>query len=374
MNIIIRWFALAILLFFPALALACRCAPPSPDLKTPLALVESRLSRSNIVFEGTVDHIEVQGWPLKVVPGKTVSAEIKIVTTFSDVRIYRGTTRPPFVVETGIGGGDCGYPFEKGRSYLVAASSNESGQLSTGICSATEPLESAGTALRLLRGEPPASEDLRDLSVDSLDDSTPAPEPKKLCGRVRLPKGIKIGEVDVHVWRFDEELKFVPMSLEEEQTKRNGSFCFTGLDPGKYLIGAMANADYDGSRYIGYYPHTAHRSEAKPIEFSGAKADSKIEFPLARQPLYTLRGRVEGLGLQDVKVMLMGDDFDIFNAPEPAVPNEDGSFQFENVPPGQYSLFAITGDEERLTFLSSALEFEVTGNREGLKLDLVQRK
>ena len=57
---------------------------------------------------------------------------------------------------------------------------------------------------------------------------------------------------------------------------------------------------------------------------------------------------------------------------KPAVPNEDDSFQFDNIPPGLYSLFAVTGDDEKMTFLSAALEFEVTGNREGLKLELIQ--
>jgi hypothetical protein len=373
-TLIIRRLALVIVLIFSTLATACHCASPPPNLKTPLALAEWRLSRSDVVFEGSVDHIDVKGWPLKVVPGTTLSTAIRIAVTFSDVRIYRGTTRPPFVVETGIGTGDCGYPFEKGRSYLVAASPNESGQLSTGICSATQPLESAGTTLRMLRGEPPASDDLRDLSIDSLDGSTPASGPRKLCGRVKLPKGVKLGEVDVHVWKFDDELKFIPVALDEEQARPNGSFCFTRLGPGKYLIGAQSNAEYDGFRYVGYYPHTAQRSEAKPIEFSGSKSDPKVEFPLVRQSLYTLRGSVEGTGLQDVKILLMGADFDIFNAPEPAVPNEDGSFRFNNVPPGRYSLFATTGDDDKVTFLSAALEFEVTGNREGLKLELIPRK
>ncbi len=375
MNILItRRLALAFLFVFPVLAFACTCAPPSRNLKTPLARAESSLSGSDIVFEGTVDHIDIKGWPLKVLPGTTLSTAIRIVVTFSDVRTYRGTTRPPLVVETGIGAGDCGYPFEKGRSYLVAASPNESGQLSTGICSATQPLESAGTALRMLRGEPPASDDLRDLSIDSLDDSTPASGPGKLCGRVKLPKGVKIGEVDVHVWRFDDQLKFIPVALDEEQARPNGSFCFTRLDPGKYLIGAQSNAEYDGFRYVGYYPHTAQRSGAKPVEFSGSKSEPKVEFPLVRQPLYTLRGSVEGTGLQDVKVMLWGSDLDIFTAIEPVTPNEDGSFRFDNVPPGQYSLFATTGDDDKVTFLSTALEFEVTGNREGLKLELIPRK
>jgi hypothetical protein len=42
------------------------------------------------------------------------------------------------VVSTGLGNGDCGYPFQVGTTYLVYAS-NDSGKLSTSICSGTSP-------------------------------------------------------------------------------------------------------------------------------------------------------------------------------------------------------------------------------------------
>jgi hypothetical protein len=41
------------------------------------------------------------------------------------------------VVETGLGGGDCGYAFIRGSDYIVYASKKQGGALSTGICSPT---------------------------------------------------------------------------------------------------------------------------------------------------------------------------------------------------------------------------------------------
>lgn len=53
---------------------------------------------------------------------------------------------------TGIGGGDCGYPFVRGESYLVyAAPQNGDGRLHTGICSETTPAVRAGGVLPELR-------------------------------------------------------------------------------------------------------------------------------------------------------------------------------------------------------------------------------
>jgi hypothetical protein len=55
------------------------------------------------------------------------------------------------IVYTGSGGGDCGYPFVVGTSYLVYAGVGSDGRLSTGICSGTQPEIMVGGLLRQLR-------------------------------------------------------------------------------------------------------------------------------------------------------------------------------------------------------------------------------
>lgn len=55
-------------------------------------------------------------------------------------------------VYTGMGGGDCGYPFVPGVSYLVyAGQQNGDGRLHAGICSATAPAVRVGGVLPELR-------------------------------------------------------------------------------------------------------------------------------------------------------------------------------------------------------------------------------
>ena len=48
---------------------------------------------------------------------------------------------------TGLGGGDCGYPFQTGADYVVYAYMNSDGHLETGICSRTRPLAQAADDL-----------------------------------------------------------------------------------------------------------------------------------------------------------------------------------------------------------------------------------
>lgn len=125
------------------------------------------------------------------------------------------------------------------------------------------------------------------------------------------------------------------------------------------LIWAHANAEYDGFRYIGYDPHTARRSEAKPVEFSGSKADSKIGFPLVRQPLHTLRGRIDGTGLQGVKIMLMGGRISVFSLQSSRErPTRMALVSSTMFHPANTLRLGRTFNDDKITFLSSALDLK----------------
>lgn len=66
---------------------------------------------------------------------------------------FKGVQPGEIEVVTGAGGGDCGYDFREGRTYLVYAHRNQAtGQLGAGICSRTAPVEEAGEDLEYLRG------------------------------------------------------------------------------------------------------------------------------------------------------------------------------------------------------------------------------
>lgn len=56
--------------------------------------------------------------------------------TFKVDRFWKGTDSSEVVVYTGVGGGDCGFRFHKGESYIVFGNVFEN-RLHTGICSYT---------------------------------------------------------------------------------------------------------------------------------------------------------------------------------------------------------------------------------------------
>ena len=91
--------------------------------------------------------------------GKTVAMEklphpevdASYAAHFSIEEGFRGTSGSEIVVYTGAGGGDCGYPFEPGTSYVVYATRDAGNRLHASICSQTRPAVMMAGALRELR-------------------------------------------------------------------------------------------------------------------------------------------------------------------------------------------------------------------------------
>lgn len=74
---------------------------------------------------------------------------------FQVVEAFRGVTTSEIDVYTGAGGGDCGYSFIVGSSYLVYSSQAAGApRLTTGICSRTQMLSQASEDLAYLRSVP----------------------------------------------------------------------------------------------------------------------------------------------------------------------------------------------------------------------------
>jgi hypothetical protein len=370
---ILRRLLVLFLFMSPTLAAACYCYRAAA---TPRAEAASSIAQSGVIFEGLVDHINSDGWPPKPVPGKTVSTTPVRRAVFSHVRFYKGEYPEQVELDAGSGGADCGYTFGTGRSYLVFASKDKSGGLRAGICVVTAPLEYAGAALRLLRGEPPSREDLRKFPLRPKAPSASELSKRKLCGNITLPEGAWQGLLTVHLWKAGQG-DLLPFKSEETIAKPDGSFCFTWVEPGKYLIGAFEDvALHEGSRYAGYYPGVAERSDAKPIDFPvGGKADL-VAFPLIRQSLYTVRGRIQGPDNVFLRITLLSSNPDALSQLQDKSPNFDGSFRFDNVPPGNYSAFAFVADgfDHTKTFLSAAIDVRVSANVDGLVLEVIPKK
>lgn len=291
------------------------------------------------------------------------------------MRIYRGDLPKQFVIETGLGGGDCGYPFVNGKSYLVDAWLDEAGNLTTGICGATRPLEYAGTVLRLLHNEPPTARDLADVRNEEKH-SQSASDAQQLCGKVEFPKGIKAHASRVYFWRAEQQE--IPMPLEELETEQDGAFCIGWLDAGRYVIGAIDEADSDSqhSRYASYYPGVRDRSQAVPVVIPDKGAMPRVDFALMRKPHHAVRGYVRGApegGNDSLMVLLLNNDSDPFHQIEPIPLGAHGFFEFHDVPSGAYSAAAFTvhEDDDSITVVSTVVLVNVESNVNGLTLEFV---
>ena len=129
-------FAAVVLL--PSAADACSCRASAPACEAAWS--------ATAVFVGRVESIE----PIQVAgrPSRFASKRVR----FKVMEAFTGPRETEAVIDTGSGGGDCGYRFRQGREYLVYAQKDgTSGRLTVSTCSRTSMLESAAADLAYLR-------------------------------------------------------------------------------------------------------------------------------------------------------------------------------------------------------------------------------
>lgn len=88
--------------------------------------------------------------------------------------VFRGEVTKSSALYTGQGGGDCGYAFEVGESYLIYAHRPPTGELTTGICSRTRTITDAADDLAYLRG--PAA---KPSGLGSIQGTAKYPDPRQ---------------------------------------------------------------------------------------------------------------------------------------------------------------------------------------------------
>jgi hypothetical protein len=110
-----------------SVAVACTCVPPpSPT--------EAREDAA-AVFSGKVVQIK------RHKPAEDIFGGVEVV--FRINQAWKGVGNRTVSVFTSSQSAACGYSFSKGHTYLVYASANSRGRLSTSICSRTKRLKNA---------------------------------------------------------------------------------------------------------------------------------------------------------------------------------------------------------------------------------------
>lgn len=175
------------------------------------------LAHASSMVLGTVESVRVvdQRSSPEAFPGRRRVFSVKVVEDF------RGLSKPgdEIEVETGLGGGDCGYGFRLGERYLIDVYAHD-GRLSTGICSKTAPEAAAGLILRELRAETSRAR-LPDLSGSVIRYSAETGEQSKMP--------TPVPDVPVTLTASDG-------TVFRSVTEEDGVYQIATLTPGEYTV------------------------------------------------------------------------------------------------------------------------------------------
>lgn len=129
--------AVTLMILTQAKGVACTCLVSSPSQPLRRQVTQAR-NDSRALFSGKV--LEIAEDP------QTSSLTVKLKVE----RVWKGSIPAEVVIETGRGGGDCGYGFEVGERYLVYVSGSNELKMQTNICQRTARLSEAASDLKIL--------------------------------------------------------------------------------------------------------------------------------------------------------------------------------------------------------------------------------
>jgi Tissue inhibitor of metalloproteinase len=234
----------------------------------------------------------------------------------------------PITVSTGIGFGDCGFPFEKGETYLVYAYESD-GKLKTSVCSRTKHYSR--------------------ISEDEWDFLNSVANVKWSGGRVfgnvsivKRRKDADSGTREITGPLARASLKLIDgRGAREIQTDENGNYLIDGLAAEKYRLELVPPERYmlDRNAYVMY----SRQQNWEPREFEMRQGGCNEEnFKLINDS--SVRGRVfgkDGKVLAKATVQLIPSNSpDSLNVDEvyEAESNSKGEYELRAVPTGSYFL------------------------------------
>lgn len=407
--------------FFAVPAWACSCiGTPSPCIAA---------GQSAAVFVGTV----------------TEFAEPSRITRLGRYELTRRTARfrvsevlsgipawqKEIAILTGHGGGDCGFRFEPGTTYVVYAYRNRQGDLETGICSRTREISSAAEDLDYIRRNANAG-DTGEIRVRTGLPDKPGPGGQRIsleragsryvnqtdpAGVARF-SALPAGEYVVHA-DADGDLRDDPrvqlgakgcaeLSLrrslvisglvttesgkpaaqaevharltsgapaEETVTARDGRYELRIDKPGDYLVGVNLNraATRDSPYPRWFHPGTAEQSAATVVSFAGKHEYRTLDLRLPpAQPARVIEGialKPDGQPAPLVQLTLADGDGNIIvlDSADPS-----GRFRLSASAGNAYRLHATSAGDPAGRFSAPPTDIAPGFELVGLKLFLTQ--
>jgi hypothetical protein len=271
-------------------ARACSCLPSGPPCQA--------YSKFPVVFAGTATDVSDE-------------QRLHRLVRFRVDEAFKGVDGAEVEVHTGLGGGDCGYPFTEGTQYLVYASRNEKdGRLAVSICSRTAPLAEASDDIAYIRG-----------LANAATGGTIFGSATRFARNLREGGSTKVGPIA--------GMKVVATSGNrrvEAVTGEDGRFRFEALSPGTYRVEASVPAGLTPQE--SQEVRVADRGCAEIVYL--ACSDGRVSGRLLDSSGNPVRSTTVDLIPVD---SLDGDRRGLWEISE-----EDGRFEIDEVPPGRYVL------------------------------------
>jgi hypothetical protein len=326
--------------------------------------------------------MEISGFHREAKPGDLILASIdeaQVEYTFRVSRVYKGSARREVKVATGFGGGDCGDRFDPDKRYVVYAFEEKKGTLTTGICAGNFEAEGENEDLRYLRKLPPEPEDNLPfpLASDPIEPSTESANRARVCGSVLSNDA---SSTTPTIIMLTSTSRFGLRVQDDTELEDNRTFCMNYVEPGDYLLLAIAVSD-NGIENVTFYPGVARQSEATRLKVHPADQITKLVFGFQQTKLPSVSGHLLAvnapLPTDEVYVVLLGDTGLPLSMPFAAKVESDGSFLFPAIPVGHYELMAVggesSGSNSTSQWLTRKVEVDVSENVNGVQVELISR-
>jgi hypothetical protein len=281
-------------------ASACTCAGAGPPCQAAWTTQDVFVGR--VLSIADVEHRD---------DAPLVSRLVRVHAT----EMFLGRVTGEIELGTGRGGGDCGFSFAVGETYLIYAHRNSTtGRLSTGICTRTALVARAGEDLDYLRGLKTSSSTLG-----------------RITGRARFQRVQPNGSTETTATPFANVRVLVEGlgKRYEARTDANGEYELR-VPVGEFSVRAEVPA---GQYAVPWWPNVTIRDPRGCAEVDiGVRWDGR------------LAGRtigVDGAVVPFFAVELVpADQIDqrVFHPSHVARANEHGVFEFRELPPGAYYL------------------------------------
>ena len=328
------------------------CGCLAPENLTQYELAKKSVDRADSVFLGIPRLLHGDG-----------SNETEDLVVFDVLQAFKGMQASQIGVHSGIGTtrmSSCGYSFEIGKTYLVFANLYDGNQLVVAACSYTAPVEKSGTALRLLRKEPPNTDDL--LTVDQFQRNSRG----RLLGAVRRADGGPLSAPQVYIWNESDssyERPGWPANDEWPGDKdgllqafllarftsadKNGVFESDFLVPGTYRVTAVDDSS-GPTRWVGSFSMHPDNVDPAILQVFAGRDRPSVDIVLHERKVFALRGVIQSsdgspLPSEGVTIRATMAPGEMFPLLEYVNTDSTGRFTIERAPVGTVHL-AIYGD------------------------------